>query len=88
MKSYSGLHLDLDKTAIMKFVTNNSSCSSLCVGYKERYIEDTVNTKFLGLQSDNNLSWKNHTGQMIPELSGRCYAIWSMVHISNINTLK
>ena len=59
-----------------------TSCS------KEKYIEETVNTKFLGVQIDNLIIWKNHTDQMISTLSGACYAVKSIVHISNINTLK
>ena len=47
-----------------------------------------VNIKFLGLQVDNHLNWTNHIEQMIPKLSGACYAIRSMVHISTFNTLK
>jgi len=58
------------------------------LGCKEKYLEQTVNTEFLGLQIDNHETWKNHTGQMIPKLSAACYALRSMVHISNINTLK
>jgi hypothetical protein len=69
---------------IMKFITNNSSHSSLHIGYKEKYIEQTVNTKFLGLQTVNHINWKNHIEQMIPNLSEACNAIRSMVHISNI----
>jgi hypothetical protein len=82
------LVLNLDKTNIMKFITNNLSHSILHIGYKEKYIEETVHTKFLALQIDNHLNWKNHIEQMIPKLSGACYAIRSVVHISNINTLK
>ena len=70
----------------MKFITKNSSHSTLHIGYKEKYIEETVNTKCLGLQIDNHIHWKNHTEQMIPKLSGAGYAVRSMVHISNINT--
>jgi len=34
----------------MKFITKNSAHSTLHIGYKEKFIENTVNTKFLGLQ--------------------------------------
>jgi hypothetical protein len=34
---------------IMKFITKDSSQSALHFVYKETYIEETVNTKFLGL---------------------------------------
>jgi hypothetical protein len=46
-----------------------------------------MNTKFLGLQIDYHINW-NDIEQMIPKLSGACYAVRSMVHISNINTIK
>jgi len=82
------LVLNLDKMNVMKFTTKNSSHSTLHFGYKEKYIEETVNTKFLGLQIDNHINWKNHIEQMIPKLSAACYTVRSMVHTSNINTLK
>jgi hypothetical protein len=46
-----------------------------------------VSTKFPGLQIDNHLKWKNDIEQMNPKLSGACYAIRSMVHISVTLTL-
>jgi len=60
MVCYNNLVLNLDKTNIMKFITQNSSHSTLHIGYREKYIEDTVCTKFLGLQIDNHINWKNH----------------------------
>jgi len=42
------LNLDKMNMSIMKFITNNSSHSTLHFGYKEKYIEEAVNTKFLG----------------------------------------
>jgi len=47
-----------------------------------------VNMKFLGLQIENYLNWKDHIEETIPKLSGACYAIRPAVHINNINTLK
>jgi len=43
---------------IMKFVTKNSLHSTLHICYKENYIEETVNTKFLSLQTDYHINWK------------------------------
>jgi hypothetical protein len=71
----NNLVLNLDKTNIMKFVTKNSAHSTLLIDYKEKDIEDTVNTKFLGLQIDNHINWKNHIEEIIPKLSGACYAV-------------
>jgi len=84
----NNLDLILDKKKIIKFTTKNSAHSILHLGYKEKYMEQTVNTKFIVLQIDNHINWKNHIEEMIPKLSEACYAVRSMVHISNINTLK
>jgi len=43
----------------MKFIIKNSSHSTLQIGYLKKNIEEMVHTKFLDLQTENNLSWKN-----------------------------
>ena len=40
----------------MKFITKNSSHSALHVGYKEKYIEEILTSKFIGLQIDNHIN--------------------------------
>jgi len=45
----------------------------LKIGYDEKYIEES-NTKFLGLQIDNNLNYKNCIALIIRKLSSVCYA--------------
>jgi hypothetical protein len=52
----NNLILNLEKINIMKFITKNSLHSALHIGYKEKYIEETENTKFLGLQIDNQIN--------------------------------
>jgi hypothetical protein len=82
------LALSLEKTKIIKFVTNNSPQCTLSIGYNGKHIEKSANTTFLGLQIDNHLTCKNHIDQMIPKLSRACYAVRSMFHIVKIDTLK
>jgi hypothetical protein len=53
-----------------------------------KYIKESANMKFLGLQIDNHLNWKYHIDQMVPKLSGTCYPIKSTFHVSNTDTLK
>jgi len=75
----------------MKFTTKNSAHSTLNLVYNEKHMEWTENTKFLGLQIDNHNNhkkWKSHIEEMIPTWSGACYAARSVVHVSNISTLK
>jgi len=40
----------------MRFITRNSSHSTLHIVYKEKYVEEIVNTKFFGLEIDNHLN--------------------------------
>jgi hypothetical protein len=82
------LALNIDKTNIMKFATNNSPQYVLNIEYSGKYIEESVNTRFLGLQIDNHLSWSNHIDKLIPKLGGACYAVRCMFHISNTEILK
>jgi hypothetical protein len=82
------LALNIDKMKIMKFTTNNSPQYVLNIEYSGKYIEESVNTKFLGLQIDNHLSWSNHIDKLIPKLGGACYAVRCMFHISNTEILK
>jgi len=38
---------NLDKKNMMKLITQNSSQSTLHIGYKEKYLEERVNSNFL-----------------------------------------
>jgi hypothetical protein len=44
--------------------------------------------KFIGLQIDNHLNLTNYIDKLIPKSSSACYAVRSMCHISNTDTLK
>ena len=61
----------------------NSSHSTVHFGYKEKYVAETENKKFFGLQIDIH-----HIEEMISKITGACYAVRLMVHISNINTVN
>jgi hypothetical protein len=86
--SANKLSLNLDKRNVIKFITKNLSQYPLKSGYNNKYIEEAVNTIFLGLQIDNHVNWINHNDQLVPKLSGACYAVTPMLHISTIDTLK
>jgi NADH:ubiquinone oxidoreductase subunit B-like Fe-S oxidoreductase len=69
-------------------MTYKSPQYHLNIGYDEKCIEESINTKFLGLKIDNRLNWKNHIDLMITKLSRPCCAIRSMSHISSTDTHK
>jgi hypothetical protein len=72
----------------MKFTTNSTPPYVLNIECNGKYIEESVNTKSLGLQIDSHLSWSNHIDKLIPKLSGGCYAVRCMFYVSNTETLK
>jgi hypothetical protein len=47
-----------------------------------------LSTNFLGSLIDNHLNWRNPTKEIIPKLSGACYAVRSKFRNSNFTTLK
>jgi hypothetical protein len=51
-------------------------------------MEESANMKFLDLKIDNHLNWTNHIDKLIPMLSAACYAVMSVCHVVNIDTLK
>jgi hypothetical protein len=53
--SSNSLVLNLNKTNIIKCIINKSPQNDLNIGYDEKYIEESINTKFLGFQIDNHL---------------------------------
>jgi hypothetical protein len=68
-------HVIMFCSNVMKFVTKNMAHCPLTIGYKGKYIEEVVNTKFLDLHLDNHLNWNNHIDQIIHNLSAACYAV-------------
>jgi hypothetical protein len=86
--SANKLILNLEKTNILKFVTNNLPYCALSIGHKDKYIEEAVHLKFLGIQIDNHLNWKNHIDQIIRKLSAACYMVRQMYYICNNDTLR
>jgi hypothetical protein len=81
------LILNLDETNNNK-IYNKSPQYDLKIGYDEKHIEESINTKVLGLQIDKHLNWKNHIALMIHKSSRACYAIRLMSDISSTDTLK
>jgi hypothetical protein len=62
---------------------NNSPQRTLNTGYNGKYIEESVNANFFGLQIDNGLNCTNPNDKLIPKLSEPCVGVRSMCHIIN-----
>jgi hypothetical protein len=61
---------------------------ALNIGCNGKYIEESVNKKFLGFQTDNHLNWTNRINKVIPKLSGACYADRPVCVIINTDSFK
>ena len=80
--------LNFDKTYFIQF-TNKSTCTSdIQIMYEDKHICTAIETKFLGIVINNNLSWKTHTESIKSKLSSACYSKWSVKPYVSINTLK
>jgi hypothetical protein len=71
--SANALTLNIEKTNIMKFTTSYQQNEAFQITYQNKIITGIHNTKFLGLEFDKNISWKNHVQKIIPKLSSACY---------------
>jgi hypothetical protein len=58
------------------------------ITHQNRLLIGANNTKFLGLELDKNVNWKNHIQKTLPKLSSACYLIRWMYPSCNLNTLK
>ena len=86
--SANGLALNMEKTNIMTFTSSYHQHEAFQIIYQKKIITGTNNTKFLGLELDKNIRWKNHVQKIIPKLSSACYLVRRMYPCCNSNTLK
>jgi len=59
--------------------------SSTTTGCKDKYTKERVYIKFLDLQPDSHLNWKDHTDQMIPTFSAAYYTVGLLFLISKLS---
>jgi hypothetical protein len=72
----------------MKFTTNNKKRINFNTGYDNKTIEEVLKTKFLGLQTDNNLNWKKYIKYIIPKLSSACFAMRTVTPLLKVDKDK
>ena len=67
--SFNGLTLNMKKTNIIKFSSNHSQNNLHQSSPDNNTITEVTNTNFLGLELDNNMTWKKHVKKILPKLS-------------------
>jgi len=84
----NSLSLNFYKTYFLQFRPKSSYENNIKVSCDNKLIKETKSTKFLGLDIDSSLSWKNHIDHMMIKLSTACYAIRYVKHFMSQDTLR
>jgi hypothetical protein len=82
------LTLNFQKTQYIEFRTRNGYKSPTLIEYDNRRITATMETKFLGLIIDDNLSWKHHSEYIINKLASAYFAIRNIRSLVTLDTLR
>ena len=80
--------LNFDKTYFLQFRPKNSYEIDIKIICDNKLIKETKNTKFLALDIDSCLSWKDHIDQMMSKLSRACYASRYVKHFMSQDILR
>jgi hypothetical protein len=82
------ISLNMQKTNIMKFTSSYHQNEAFQIIYQKKIIIGINNIKFLGLNLDKNICWKNRVQKILPKLSSACYLVRRMYPCCKSNTLK
>jgi hypothetical protein len=82
------LTLNFNKTQYVEFRFKNYYNITTQINYDQKSISNVTETKFLGLITDDTLSWKQHTDQVISKISTACYALRNIKYIISLDMLK
>jgi hypothetical protein len=68
----NGLSMNTEKTNIVKFSSNHLQDDSFYINFQNKIMKEAKNIKFLGLELDKHMNWKNHIGKILPKMSSAC----------------
>jgi len=82
------LVLNFNKTHYVEFTTKNYYAVKTKVIYDHINISNSTEIKFLGLITDETLSWNQHIDQITTKQYSACYALRNLKHIVPQSTLR
>jgi hypothetical protein len=68
----------------VKFSSKHYQDKTFLINYQNNSIKESTNTRFLGLELDKHINWKNHINKILP----KCIVVRSVYSISNMSILK
>jgi hypothetical protein len=80
--SRNGLSLNTEKANIVAFSSNHLPNDLFQIAYQNKTIKVATNIKFLWLELDKCVNWKNHIDKILPRMSSAGYAVRSMYYLS------
>lgn len=83
----NNLKINIDKTNIMHFSQRAQFAHDIKVKYSGNIINKVETARFLGLQIDAKLNWKNHIAEISKRISSLSYALYRLSFSTNIDTL-
>jgi len=69
------LVLNITKINLIKFTPKITAHVPLDIYYKDNVVDEVQSTKFLGMQIDNYMNWKNSVVHILPKLSAACSVV-------------
>jgi len=81
------LNLNPTKTKYLK-LTSAEVPNKLNVTYADHLLQEVETIKFLGLQLDNQITWKNHIQLLLRKSSSACLLMRQLCYILNTVSLK
>ena len=84
----NSLSLYFDKIYFLQIRTKNSNAINIKIRHDNKQIKEIKNKRYLGLDIDSSLSWKDHIDQMMFKIGSACYAIRYVKHFMSQDTLR
>jgi len=82
------LSLNTEKTLFVEFKSSNYTDNILQMTEDRLEINQSRETRFLGITLDSTLTWKQHIEQVTTRMSSACYALRNIKHVVSQDTLK
>lgn len=83
----NNLKINLKKTLIMHFKQKDQNPSDINLKFNNNIIQQVDSARFLGLQIDQKLNWKNHIEYVSKRVSSSAYALYRLSSTVNVDTL-
>lgn len=84
----NNLKININKTKIIHFrQRDNAALPNLDIKYKNNAIDEVDNTKFLGVNIDKKLNWKQHVENLCKKLNSLVYVLYKLAPVVNEETI-